>query len=65
MDKDQLKKFREYYFPGITITESRALMCAQFGVSERCARSWEQGAYPVRDLFIKAATDFDKDGVLK
>ena len=64
MTKQQLRKFREHYFPEKSITKSRALMCDQFGMSERCARAWEQGADPVQNWFIKASRDFDKDNVL-
>lgn len=68
MKETQLREFREHYFPEKTITESRALMCAEFkgyGLTERTARTWEQGADPVQPWFVKVANDFDKDGVLK
>jgi len=64
MTKEQLNKFRRHYFPEKTITKSRALMCNQFGFSERTARSWEQGANPISNWFIKASKDFDKDNIL-
>ena len=67
MDKLNLRKFREHYFPG-NITESRALMCNQFKeykLTERCARAWEAGQNIISPWFVKVANDFDKDGVLE
>lgn len=64
MGKKQLRKFREHYFPEKTITKSRALLSKQFGITERCARSWESGD-PIQPWFIKSANEFDEDEILK
>ena len=67
MEKEQLKEFRTHYFERDTITKSRAAMCRQFkeyGLTERTARNWEAGQRSIPKWFIKAANDFDKDGVL-
>ncbi len=65
MTKEKLREFREHYFPDKTIAKSRSLMCERFGITTRCARSWEDGHYPVQPWFEKHAIDFDKDGILK
>jgi len=64
MDKVQLKKFREYYFPSKSISASRKLMCTQFGLTERCARAWENGG-PIQPWFVKAAMHFDRDEIFR
>ncbi len=67
MNKSELKKFRGHYFPGKTITESRAKMCKEFkeyGLTERSSRSWEAGQRKIQTWFVKVASDFDKDNIL-
>ena len=70
MKKEQLRKFREHYFRGstLTITKSRLEMCNHFkeyGVTERTARNWESGQRTIPQWFVKVASDFDVDNILK
>ena len=68
MEVKQLKNFREHYFPGKTIAESRQLMSNHFneyGLTERSIRAWEDNQRSIQQWFVKAANDFDKDNILK
>ncbi len=67
MDKSNLRKFREHYFPG-NITESRKLMCDKFKeyeLTERCARAWEAGQNTISPWFVKVVSDYDSDNIFK
>lgn len=65
MEIDQLRKFREHYFPEKTIFKSRSLMAKKFEISERRIRSWEEGQRPIQNWFVKIAREFDKENILE
>lgn len=65
MNKSNLRKFREHYFPEKTIAKSRSIMGLEFGITKSRIKSWELGQRPIQGWFKKVAEDFDRDNILE